>query len=51
MVKKDAKPRLIKWVLLLHEFDFEINDKKGSNNVIDDNLSRLGRTFEEENEI
>ena len=28
MSKKDAKPRLIRWVLLLQEFDMEIRDKK-----------------------
>ena len=36
--KKDAKPRLIKWVLLLHEFDLEIRDKKSSENVVADHL-------------
>ena len=39
MVKKEVKPRLIKWILLLHEFDFEIKDKKGSDKVIVDHLS------------
>ena len=29
MEKKDAKPRLIRWVLLLQEFDMEIKDNKG----------------------
>ena len=50
MAKKDVKPRLIRWVLLLQEFNLEIKDKKGSDNVIDDHLSRLEKTVEKEKE-
>ena len=44
MAKKDAKSRLIKWVLLLQEFDLEM----GSDNVIAGHLSRLGKPTENE---
>ncbi|GKF41468.1 hypothetical protein Tco_0124810, partial [Tanacetum coccineum] len=39
--KQDAKPRLIRWVLLLQGFDIEIKDKKGAKNLAADHLSRL----------
>ena len=41
MQKKDAKPRLIRWVLLLQEFDLQIVDRKGEDNPMADNLSRM----------
>ena len=47
MAKKDAKPRLIRWVLLLLEFDLEIKDKKGSDNVIADHLSKIEKPTKE----
>lgn len=41
MTKKYAKPRLIRWVLLLQEFDLHIVDRKGAKNPVADKLSRL----------
>ena len=47
MEKKDAKPRLIRWVLLLQEFDLHITDRKGAENPVADNLSRLQNVLDD----
>nr|GEZ75208.1 reverse transcriptase domain-containing protein [Tanacetum cinerariifolium] len=39
--KQDAKPRLLRWVLLLQEFDITILDKKESENLAADHFSRF----------
>ncbi|GJS16327.1 reverse transcriptase domain-containing protein [Tanacetum coccineum] len=41
LVKQDVKPRLLRWILLLQEFDVIIRDKKGAENLAADHLSRL----------
>nr|GEZ39249.1 reverse transcriptase domain-containing protein [Tanacetum cinerariifolium] len=44
--KKDAKVRLLRWVLLLQEFDFKVLDTKRAENLADDHLSRLENPYE-----
>nr|GEU58257.1 reverse transcriptase domain-containing protein [Tanacetum cinerariifolium] len=39
--KQDAKPRLLRWVILIQEFDITVRDKKGAENLAADHLSRL----------
>ncbi|XP_075078336.1 uncharacterized protein LOC142164306 [Nicotiana tabacum] len=39
--KKESKPHLIRWVLLLQEFELVICDQKGTENQVADHLSRL----------
>nr|GFA10829.1 reverse transcriptase domain-containing protein [Tanacetum cinerariifolium] len=45
-VKKDAKARLLRWVLFLQEFDFKVLDTKGTENLAADHLSRLENPYE-----
>ncbi|GJW46614.1 reverse transcriptase domain-containing protein [Tanacetum coccineum] len=43
--KKDAKARLLRWILLLQEFDFSVIDTKGAENYVADLLSRLENPY------
>ncbi|RDX72356.1 hypothetical protein CR513_48174, partial [Mucuna pruriens] len=44
--KPHAKPRLIRWMLLLQEFNLKIRDKKGADNAVADHLSRIERELD-----
>ena len=44
--KADSKPRLIRWMLLLQEFDLEIRDRSGAQNLVADHLSRIERAVD-----
>ena len=41
LTEKESKARLIRWILLLQEFDLEIKDRPGKENAAEDHLSRL----------
>nr|GFC30332.1 reverse transcriptase domain-containing protein [Tanacetum cinerariifolium] len=43
--KKDAKARLLRWILLLQEFDFKVIDTRGAENYAADHLSRLENPY------
>nr|GFA92101.1 reverse transcriptase domain-containing protein [Tanacetum cinerariifolium] len=43
--KKDAKARLLLWILLLKEFDFKVIDTRGAENYATDYLSRLENPY------
>nr|GFA04966.1 DNA-directed DNA polymerase [Tanacetum cinerariifolium] len=44
--KKDAKARLLHWILLLQEFDFKVINTRGAENYAADHLSRLENPYE-----
>nr|GEW06245.1 reverse transcriptase domain-containing protein [Tanacetum cinerariifolium] len=44
--KKDAKAHLLRWILLLQEFDFKVIDTRGAENYAADHLSRLENSYE-----
>nr|GEZ97259.1 reverse transcriptase domain-containing protein [Tanacetum cinerariifolium] len=44
--KKDVKARLLRWILLLQEFDFKVIDTKGAKNYAADHVSRLENPYE-----
>nr|GFB68899.1 hypothetical protein [Tanacetum cinerariifolium] len=46
MLTKDAKARLLRWILLLQEFDFKVIDTRGAENYAADHLSRLENPYE-----
>nr|GEW78832.1 reverse transcriptase domain-containing protein [Tanacetum cinerariifolium] len=45
--KQDVKPRLLRWILLLQEFDVTTRDKKRAENLAADHLSRLENSYQD----
>nr|GEV01912.1 reverse transcriptase domain-containing protein [Tanacetum cinerariifolium] len=48
LAKQDAKSRLLRWILLLQEFEVIIRDKKRAENLAADHLSRLENPHQDE---
>lgn len=44
--KVDAKSILIRWMMLLQEFNLEIKDKSETGNLVDDHLNRIPQSME-----
>ncbi|XP_072090522.1 uncharacterized protein [Arachis hypogaea] len=41
LTKQEPKPRLIRWIILLQQFNIEIKDRSGVENKVADHLSRI----------
>jgi len=41
LAKNDTKPIMIRWILLLQEFDTKMKDREGSENSVLGDLSRI----------
>ncbi|XP_020992634.1 uncharacterized protein LOC110278738 [Arachis duranensis] len=51
LTKQESKPRLIRWVLLLQEFNIEIKDRSGVENKVADHLSRIPHKEDEAQQL
>ena len=49
--KVESKPQLIRWMLWLQEFDLEIRDKSGAQNLVIDHLSSIERSIDDASPI